>query len=131
MGNFVVAFGRFAPACLALAACTTTTGYAGEEYVASFNEPFISFASEGATLLRTSPEDLRGTMLAAARERRGDRVRFTGLHAGRPFELTIIREPCADSMSGFAFSHTAVLVEGDAAPLEGCARFASEEQPHE
>lgn len=44
---------------------------------------------------------------------------ISGEHDGQPIEVTLVREPCADDMSGAEFDHRAV-VEFEGRELRGC-----------
>ena len=122
---------------LAVAGCVT--GPASQtEYVAHFNEPFLTFASDGDRLVLTAPSELEGRPIVVTREMRDGGAVFIGmLDPDRPesrFRLTITRQYCKDDMAGLPFSHHAMLERGAALelrPQQGCARLESEPQPQE
>lgn len=99
------------------------------DYVASFNEPFMRFESEGDDLVYSWPQDIEGSEIDAERTRDGDVVRFTGEYHRGPFTLEIERGQCFDSMSGAEFSHQASFTGDGYDALQGCARLASEPAP--
>ena len=122
---------------LAVAGCVTTPA-SEPEYVAHFNEPFLTFASDGDHLMLTAPSELDGRPIAVTRNVREGGAVFIGmLDPDRPesrFRLTITRQYCEDDMAGLPFSHHAMLERGAALelrPQQGCARLKREPQPQE
>ena len=125
-------------ATLALTGCTTPSLTQAPDWVAHFNEPFLTFESDGAALVLRSPEEMDGRTIAAERQALPDGATFIGmLDPAAPesrFRLTIRRGYCADDMAGLPFSHAAVLERGAALelrPQTGCARLTTEPQPSE
>ena len=125
-------------ALLPLAGCATVTAQAQREYVAHFNEPFLTLTSKGATMELKSPEELEGRSFRVSREQVSGGASFSGqLDPDAPesrFRLTVREGACEDDMSGLPFSHTAVLERGaklELQPHRGCARLITEPQPRE
>lgn len=119
-------------ACFALAACATTPASQSREYVAQFNEPFLTFVSDGALLTRTSPENMDGVAIAATRSMENGATRFDWPSDGGTVSLVITPGQCFDDMAGFEFSHQAQLLDSKSDPgFMGCARLTSEPQPRE
>mgnify|MGYP005830549995 CR=1 FL=1 len=121
-----------------LAAACMTAQPREDDYVAQFNEPFLTFVSEGERLVLTRPGGPGATTIAAQRAAVPGGVQFDGrIDPAEPesrFRLTITRQFCEDDMAGLPFSHHAQLDRGAALqlrPHQGCARMASEPQPQE
>jgi putative lipoprotein len=94
------------------------TDWSGFDYRAYGNEPFwnVEVSPAGLRLNRLGSES---RTWADVRERALENgVRYEG--DGPPIELTLVREPCRDSMSGAYFGMSARLVLG-AEELRGCA----------
>ncbi len=90
-------------------------------YRAYGNEPFWSadISPRGIELQRLG-EDTR-SWTRPQEESVGNEVRFTGqAPAGMSIEVTLLREPCRDSMSGAYFGFMAAVRIG-AEELRGCA----------
>ena len=122
---------------LAAAGCVTASS-SQTEYVAHFNEPFLTFASDEDRLVLSAPSELEGRPIAVRRDVREGGAVFIGmLDPDRPesrFRLTITRQYCEDDMAGLPFSHHAMLERGAALelrPQQGCARLEGEPQPQE
>jgi putative lipoprotein len=94
------------------------TDWSGFGYRAYGNEPFwnIELSAGGLRLNRLGSESRTWTDVRERTVENG--VRFEG--DGPPIELTLVREPCRDSMSGAYFGMTARLMLG-AEVLRGCA----------
>lgn len=100
--------------------CETDLG--GFEYRAYGNEPFwnVELSAAGLRLNRLGSESRTWANVREHTVENG--VRFEG--DGPPIELTLVREPCRDSMSGAYFGMSARLVLG-AEELRGCALAGS------
>ncbi|UCC84026.1 MAG: hypothetical protein JSW46_03595 [Gemmatimonadota bacterium] len=94
------------------------TGLSGFDYRAYGNEPFwnVEVSFGGLRLNRLGGETR--TWVDVPEHTIENGVRFEG--DGPPFELTLVRGPCRDSMSGAYFGMSARLVLG-AEELRGCA----------
>lgn len=100
------------------------------EYVAGGNEPFWSIATHADRIVYSSPEKLNGESLPATVSQADGWTRFAAQMDGAPLVLEVRKGACEDDMSGLAFSHEARLTRGGET-WRGCARLASEPQPHE
>ncbi len=117
---------------LALSSCATTSPVPDEDFVAHFNEPFLTYVSEGAVLTQTSPENMDGRDIEAARSSADGWKRFKWDAEGATIELRIKPAQCFDDMAGLEYSHIAQLLDSRSdAGLSGCARLTSEPQPRE
>ncbi len=116
------------------AATAPPVAKAQAQYVALFNEPFWSFETSDGALAVTSPNQLDPITVKAIRENAryaGNSAQaFRAIYQGQPTTLLIYQLPCQDSMSGFAYSHTAVL-QRYGQDFSGCARLTSEPRPTE
>ena len=121
----------FLPAC-ALPGCASISSAPDREFVAHFNEPFLTYASEGSTLTLTSPVDMDGQTIKTTRSSAEGWTRFEWDADGATIELRIKPEQCFDDMAGLEYSHLAQLLDSRSdAGLSGCARLTSEPQPRE
>jgi putative lipoprotein len=94
------------------------TDLSGFDYRAYGNEPFWNVElSAGALRLNRLGSETR-TWTDVQEQAIENGVRYEG--DGPPIELTLVREPCRDSMSGAYFGMSARLVLG-AVELRGCA----------
>ncbi|KPK79205.1 MAG: hypothetical protein AMS25_13520 [Gemmatimonas sp. SM23_52] len=94
------------------------TDWSGFDYRAYGNEPFWNVeVSAGVLRLNRLGSESR-TWTDVQKHTIENGVRFEG--DGPPIELTLVREPCRDSMSGAYFGMSARLVLG-AEELRGCA----------
>jgi putative lipoprotein len=98
------------------------TDMSGFDYRAYGNEPFwnVEVTSEGLRLNRLGSESQTWTAVREHTVKNG--IRYEG--DGSPIELTLVHEPCRDSMSGAYFGMSARLVLG-AEELRGCALSGS------
>ena len=94
------------------------TDLSGFDYRAYGNEPFwnVELSAGGLRLNRLGSESRTWANVREHTVENG--VRFEGDEP--PIELTLVREPCRDSMSGAYFGMSARLVLGDEV-LRGCA----------
>ena len=124
---------------IAVVSCATPQPAAPQvDYVAHFNEPFLTFTSAGNALELKSPQEMEGRAIASSRTALTDGAVFKGmLDEAAPesrFRLTVRKGPCEDEMAGLPYSHTAVLERGanlELRPHTGCARLTTEPQPRE
>lgn len=100
------------------------------EFVAHGNEPFWGIETHADRIVYSSPEKPDGETLGAQVSQANGWTRFEAAGGDVPLLLEVRKAPCSDDMSGFAFSHEARLTRGDGT-WRGCARLASEPQPHE
>jgi uncharacterized membrane protein len=114
-----------------VASPTPSAPVAGEvEYVAGGNEPFWSVVTHAHRVVYSSPEKLDGETLDASVTTANGWTRFDARMDDAPLVLEVRKAACTDDMSGFAFSHEARITRPDGV-WHGCARLASEPQPHE
>ena len=137
--NRMIAAAAAVLAPLALSACATPgDAPSARDYVAGFNEPFMSFTSDGNRLVLTTPDNMDGRTLRVERTALVAGVQFDGmLDRSAPdsrFRLTVTRQYCEDDMAGLPYSHHAMLERGENLqyrPHMGCARLTTEPQPRE
>ncbi len=113
---------RFVPAAFALllAGCQTVQPPAQEKLVALGTEPFWSVEVLPVALRYSTPENIAGTVIPAARRAEGSATIWTGTHGGAPFALRLAPGPCSDGMSDARYRYSANLtVAGQT--LSGCA----------
>jgi len=100
------------------------------DFVAHGNEPFWSIETHAGRVVYSTPEKPGGETLDAQVSQANGWTRFEAQAGDVPLLLEVRKAPCSDDMSGFAFSHEARLTRVDGT-WTGCARLASEPQPHE
>ena len=124
---------------IAFVSCATPQPAAPQvDYVAHFNEPFLTLTSAGNALELKSPHEMEGRSIASSRTALADGAMFEGMldeaAPGSRFRLTVRERYCEDDMAGLPYSHTVVLERGanlELRPHIGCARLTTEPQPRE
>ena len=84
-------------------------------------EPFWNVRIRGSKLRYATPDDQAGTEFNATREDTATSSTFSGILAGKPFELAIVPERCSDGMSDTVYPYSAWL-RYDGQRNQGCAR---------
>ena len=94
-------------------------------YRAYGNEPFWSAEISARGIIVTIIGEPDQTWTEVREQHSQTEIRFTGVHdSDKPIHLTIVREPCRDSMSGAYFGMSARLTL-ETEEFEGCALFGS------
>lgn len=95
-------------------------------FSASGQQPFWAVDAAGRTAIYKSADNQRGRAIRVDRLTFAEGVEYVGIHAGRPFALTVRAGACTDSVSGKRLPMTATLkVSGRM--LQGCAGPATAE----
>jgi uncharacterized membrane protein len=97
-----------------------STPWSPSGYALNGTEPFWGGSLTGTTVRYMTPDDQFGDVIETRLEFGAGRETYSGSWRGRPFVLTLTREPCSDGMSERTYAFGAELsVRGET--RRGCA----------